>query len=148
MSVEQQITRNCHFISRFLTTPWEDGKRQLHFYDFDKDAFGKMSSRNMFAEKELNSQVVEHWLRDILETPLGAVRPRLIARDPNALTDWRFYRAAILMLWLQGLRLASVDEKDSRLELERLAAEPTTRTDAFVMLTQQEYDRNRCTDRT
>ncbi|HVV50787.1 MAG TPA: hypothetical protein VHO06_14070 [Polyangia bacterium] len=85
----KQITRNCHYISRFLTEPWEfddeHGQRQLHYYDFDTDAFDNFSSKNLFAEKDLNSPQVETWLKETLETPLGAVRPRLTAADPSAL---------------------------------------------------------------
>lgn len=66
-----QVTKNCHYISRFLTRPWEDDQRQLHFYDFDTGTFGVKSSKNLFAESQLNSPTVETWLRDVLETPLG-----------------------------------------------------------------------------
>ena len=136
----RQITKNCHYISRFLTRPWEFGQRQLHYYDFEADSFETLSSRNLFAEDEINTPEVETWLRDVVETPLGAVRPRLAAGDPAALDDWRFYRAALLMLWLQGVRVRSIAEQDARLELGALAALPQDQLDGLVAAIRAAYD--------
>ena len=51
----QPDTHNCHYISRFLTRPWEFGQRMLRFYDFDTDRFGVSSSRTMFSGEKLNT---------------------------------------------------------------------------------------------
>ncbi|HJL18935.1 MAG TPA: hypothetical protein RMH99_24950 [Sandaracinaceae bacterium LLY-WYZ-13_1] len=93
----------------------------LHYYDFDTRSFGRTSSRSLLAEEAINSQEVENWLSRYLESPLGTVRPRLVVGDPAALDDWRFYRACVLMLWLQGARSSSVGDEASRRELESLA---------------------------
>jgi len=82
MTTQTQITKNCHYISRFLTRPWEFGQRQLRYYDFDDDRFSRRSSETLLSQNNLNSPAVETWLRDVLETPLGSARPRLAAGDP------------------------------------------------------------------
>ena len=60
---QKQITKNCHFVSRFLTKPWELRDRRLHYYDFDRDVFDESPSKTLFAEEEINTQPVEDWLR-------------------------------------------------------------------------------------
>jgi hypothetical protein len=75
----KQITKNCHFISRFLTAPWEfddqRGQRQLHYYDFDTDNFEQYSSKNLFAERDLNSPRVETWLKRSSRLHLARLGP-------------------------------------------------------------------------
>ena len=48
----KQITKNCHYISRFITKPWEfedrPGKGQLCYYDFDTDTFRKPLCQDAF----------------------------------------------------------------------------------------------------
>ena len=68
----KQITKNCHYISRFITKPWEfedrRGKGQLCYYDFDTDTFESRFAKTLFAETDLNSSVVETWLTEVLES--------------------------------------------------------------------------------
>ncbi len=137
-----QITTNCHYISRFLTRPWEteDGQRQLHYFDFDTQTFGKRSSRSLFAKDEINSQAVEEWLNDFVENPLGRVRDKLASGDPKALNDWPFFRAAVLMLWLQGVRSKSVEDRDLRRDLTDLASKPESHIDILVNMIRSDYD--------
>src|SRR5262245_39171646 len=44
-----QITQNSHYISRFLTKPWEGQQRRLHFFDFASGQFDMGPSRHLFA---------------------------------------------------------------------------------------------------
>jgi hypothetical protein len=138
MDVQEQIAKNCRHILRVLTKPWEFGKRRLRWYDFDLDAFGEDSSKNLFAEESLDSQEVEDWLYNVIETPLEELRPRLVASD-SALNNRRFHRAAVLMLWLQGVRCRSVEADDSRIRLDTLAALPPDQIDGLVHLVMREY---------
>jgi hypothetical protein len=134
-----QVTKNCHFISRFLTKPWEFDDRRLWFYDFDNDTFDRASSKSLFAEDEINSPEVETWIKQTLEDPLALARPRLMKADPRVLDDWRFFRAAVLMLWLQGLRAASVEGMENRLHLEEIARMPIQHLDTFVQMIGRDF---------
>lgn len=134
-----QVTKNCHFISRFLTKPWELQNRQLWYYDFELDEFRTRSSRSLFAADEINTQRVEDWLKRLIEDPLANVRPKLAAGDASALDDWRFFRAAALMVWMQGGRSKSVRDEDTRRRLDELASQDDAYIDQLVALIQQDY---------
>jgi hypothetical protein len=71
-----QITTTCHYVSRFLTKPWEVEQRKLFFYDFETDCFVRGQSATLFAGNQLNSQQVETWLDRVVENPLGRCRRR------------------------------------------------------------------------
>jgi hypothetical protein len=68
---------NCHFVSRFLTKPWEFGQRRLHFYDVKTGRFGEKSSRYLFSRRGSNSGNIERRLDQLVETPLS-----------KAIKDW------------------------------------------------------------
>jgi hypothetical protein len=130
---------NDHYITRFLTDPWEFGERRLHYFDFETGEFDDDPSKNLYARDDLNSSAVEKWLNKVIETPLSNARPRLQAADPSALDDPRFFRAAVLMLMLQGLRTGTaVEEAGSDSErlstrtLEGLAAMSLHEIDQLV----------------
>src|SRR3569623_90256 len=137
---QRQITKNCHYISRFLTKPWEGKERKLLYYDFQSESFDKSPSLTLFAEDQINSQEVETWLRDVIETPLGCVRPRLASGDPKALDDWKFFRAAVLMVWLQGTRYHSVVDEEVRQDMGALAAMPPAELDRLVVEIKNDLD--------
>jgi len=134
-----QITKNCHYISRFLTKPWEFEDRRLWYYDFDNDTFGRAPSKYLYAEDEINSSEVETWLKQTLEDPVALVRPRLMKADPRALDDWRFFRAAVLMLWLQGFRASSVEGMEDRRHLDEIARMPIEHLDAMVQMIGRDF---------
>lgn len=70
----EQVTHNCHYISRLLTTPWEGTQRFLRYYDFDTNQFELRSSRSLLAAEDINSPDVESWLKRMVEDPLGSIR--------------------------------------------------------------------------
>lgn len=135
-----QITKNCHYISRSLTRPWEAEQRRLHFFDFETGWWNDGASRTLFAGDGLNEQHVESWLDRIIEGPLSLCRKKLNAGETNALEDWGFYRAATLMLWLQGMRIRSVSDDDARRSLDQLATRSIDETDQLVLAMRAEYD--------
>lgn len=140
MSKKTSTTKNCHFISRFLTKPWEGELRNLHYFDFHSGRLGRKTSNKLFAAKKINSQQIESWLSRMVETPLSNIRSRLAAADPKALEDWPFFRAATLMLWLQGMRIQSVTGIDARRSLEQLSKMNPEETDQLVDLVREQYD--------
>jgi hypothetical protein len=134
-------------VTRFLTRPWEAAscrrpgdKRYLRYFDFDTGTFEEAPSRLLFAKDKLNSQEVESWLNSIIETPLGARRQRIAAGDLSALDDWKVYRAATLMLWLQGARMKSLGDLNSQRHLTELARRPLQQIDSLVLAFREEYD--------
>lgn len=137
---KQQQTKNCHWISRVLTEPWEVGERFLHFYDFNTRELARKSSRSLFSEDGINSQDVENWLGRMVETPFGNFRDKLAACDPSALDDWRDYRAATLILWLQGTRaLEGLFGPPDEGGLADLASCSDSDIDALVYAFSEEY---------
>jgi len=125
--------------SRSLASSTRAPLPDLVFPSARRDTFERASSKSLFAEDEINAPVVETWLKETLETPLAHVRPRLVAADPRALEEPRFFRAAVLMLWLQGFRSSSVGETEDRRRLEDLAQMPIEHLDAMVQMIGRDY---------
>ena len=114
---------NCHFVSRFLTTPWEHGQRQLWHYDFTTDEVRSSSSRSLFAVGDANTLKVEARLNQVIETPISTAMARLV-QSSDELIEWPVFRAVSLLLMLQPLRSSTRPEHAERLE------ETVLRTDA------------------
>lgn len=117
---------NCHFVSRFLTRPWEYGQRQLSYFDFDEGLVRSCSSRRLFAVIGANTAEVEARLNQVVETPISAAIARLVDTqvEPEELLEWPLFRALSLLLMLQPLRSSGLGERAERLE------KTITRTDA------------------
>jgi len=64
--------KNCHYISRFHTRPWEVGERDLVY--FETGTVERHTSRTMFSREQLNTPEVEARLNRLVETPLGKIR--------------------------------------------------------------------------
>jgi len=137
--------KNCHYVTQSLTVPWEAEQRVLRYFDFDTEKFEAKPSKHLFADERINSPSVEAWLSKLVETPLGIQRRRVADGDMQALESWRYYRAAMLMVWLQGTRVSALRDLDSRDHLERLAKQPIEQTDQLVWLFRQEYELARVT---
>lgn len=128
----RQFTKEGHHISRFLTRPWQDKEGRLFSYDFDRDTFDWSSSRSLFADDELLDPYVAAWLAETIEGPLNAVRPRLASKDPTAVDDTKFIKAAVLMIWLQGGWFQADVDEEVRQDMNRLAAMSTDELDGLV----------------
>ncbi|HEY0483184.1 MAG TPA: hypothetical protein VGD37_36935 [Kofleriaceae bacterium] len=115
-------------------------QRYLRYFDFDTGSFEEAPSRLLFTEDRLNPQEVETWLNSVIETPLAARRRRIVNGDANALDDWEFYRAATLMVWLQGARRKAQDDLGSREHLLELARRSMDQIDTLVAAFREEYD--------
>ncbi len=103
------MSLNSHFVSRFLTTPWEHGDRMLSYYDFEEDRVRFASSRSLFAREGTNTAEVESRLNQLIETPIAAARAQLWAdtREVSQDLEWPLYRALALLLLLQPFRSAN-----------------------------------------
>ena len=102
------MSLNSHFVSRFLTTPWEHGQRRLWYYDFERDRIFSASSKSLFARLGANSDEVEGRLNLLVESPISKARDQLSASGKDVSPDlqWPLYRALAMLLFLQPFRAA------------------------------------------
>ena len=109
---------NCHFVSRFLTQPWEHGQRMLWYYDFSDGSLKSCSSRSLFAATDANSAHVEARLNAFVETPIAAARTGLWAgtSEVSPSLEWPLFRALALLLLLQPFRASTSPDGPQTLE--------------------------------
>jgi len=132
--------RNCHFVSRFLTKPWEFGQRQLYYYDFDNEQIQTNSSKSLFAEVGTNTAEIEQRLNELIETPISNAITKLVpseAIDIVEIDEWPLFRALNLLLLLQWSRASDKEPYRSRVR-EALSWDDTT-LDQLVNVCQQRY---------
>lgn len=109
---------NCHFVSRFLTKPWESGQRQLWYYDFDRKQIDNKSSKSLFAQTGRNTAEIETRLNELIETPISSAITSLVpsgAIDNVEISNWLLIRALHLLLLLQCSRVSDKESHRSKL---------------------------------
>lgn len=105
-----QITKNNHYVPRFLTKPWERANRKLRLYNFETNAFESADSKTCFSAREVYPQEIEQFLNRVIESPMNDMLP-LVQRGEDALRQERYYRAATLLVAIQRTRSkATTDE--------------------------------------
>lgn len=119
----EQVTKNNHFIPRFLTKPWEDTQRRLKLYSFETKVFQKEPSKTSFSATSAYPQELETFLNQYVERPINDLR-RHLERGENVLDEPRFYRAATLLTSLQRARNKAVTEEKWLDELLSLLKRP------------------------
>lgn len=125
--------RNCHYVSRFHTAPWETADRQLIYYDFRTQKIGRRSSKTLFSANELNDPETEARLNRLVETPLARVRGGLTSGMVET-PDWVTYRAAAMMVLLQAPRTIAAREGVDDDKLARMLTLPEEQLDQLVQL--------------
>jgi hypothetical protein len=125
-------TTNCHFLSRFLTVPWEFGERQLHYVDIEKRSLGHHSSRNLFAIHGLNAKETEERLNALVETPVARFRRMSAGRSPPEEIPWDVYRALFLIVLLQIPRVVEALVGKSGLSLDDVFRHTDAELDSLV----------------
>lgn len=131
---------NCHFVSRFLTKPWEFSQRQLWNYDFDRKQIEEKSSKSLFAEVGRNTAEIEKCLNELIETPISNAITTLVpsgAIDNVEIGEWRLFRALNLLLLLQWSRASEKESHRSKLG-QALSWDETT-LDELVLACQQTH---------
>jgi len=126
------MSLNSHFVSRFLTTPWEHGDRMLWYYDFREGAIRSASSRSLFARLGANSKEVEVRLNQLVETPIAAARDKLWApgTEVSSSLDWPLYRALALLFFLQPFR--ATEAPTGAQTVEQMVSRPDTEIDGLT----------------
>jgi len=109
---------NCHFVSKFLTKPWEFGNRLLWYYEFECKQIRKKPSKRLFADVGRNSPEIEKRLNELIETPIANAVAKLVpsgAIDNVEIPEWPLFRALHLLLLLQYSRVSEKNSHRSRL---------------------------------
>jgi hypothetical protein len=133
--------RNDHFISRFLTEPWEVGQRLLHFYDFQADSFGEISSKSLFAQQGLHTRETDLFMNKFVETPVSKYVQSLDPTTGPEQPDRKTARALMAFWALQSIRVGDAKFPGaSGMTLDQFLAEGEPRIDAVeqVLLSTQE----------
>jgi len=124
---------NDHYISRFLTKPWEFGQKQLRYVDLEAGAIKTASSKRLFAKEGLNDAHTETQLGRLLENPVARSREDIAS---GALSDglpWELRRAMVLLLSLQASRVYEAETGDQANGIATLLARPPKEIDAAVL---------------
>ena len=99
---------NDHYISRFLTKPWEIDQRVLRYYDFETHQFGERSSESLFAKDGLHLAETGKLLNQFVETPISQYRASVLTNGPGSSlvpsNEWKLYRALAALTFLHALR--------------------------------------------
>lgn len=127
--MSDQSTKNHHFVPRFLTKPWEDGKRNLRLYSFDSSSVAVESSETALTGADYPKEL-ETFLTKYIEAPLGELRAQ-VQNGQDSTEDPKIYRAAILLTALQRARNRAVSEKKWLDELLKLLKTPTDAIDGL-----------------
>lgn len=131
---------NCHYVSRFLTKPWQFGQAMLWYYDFDSKRIRKKSSQSLFAEVSRNTPEMETRLNKLIETPISnAIQTLVPSGDMKGIEigEWGLFRALNLLLWLQWSR--GSEDGLHRFSLEEVLSWDETTLDQFVMACQETH---------
>ena len=131
---------NSHFVSRFLTRPWEFGQRRLWYYDFDRRHISHCSSRSLFAQRGSSSPEMERRLNDLVETPLSRFVQTLAAKSPSGAAevyDWPLVRALHIILLIQAIRPSN--HELHRRELRKVLHLPNEDIDQLAAASNKTY---------
>lgn len=132
--------KNCHYVTRGLTRPWEVDERKLWFYDFEKDAVRDLSSKSLFAENELLSPKAELRFKQVIEDPLIQLREAVRKNPAINNFEWNVFRAASLyfMGQVQRFKLSLMAEQKDE-SLEEFLAKEDSYFDQLVQASLQKY---------
>jgi hypothetical protein len=102
----QRAKRKPHWVSQFLTTPWEvNAKRELVFFDFAAGHLGRPTpSKRLFRENRARPAELEDRLNALIETPFSQARDTLLATGDVQIDEWKVYRALVLLVMMQPAR--------------------------------------------
>jgi hypothetical protein len=132
--------KNCHYVTRGLTKPWEVDQRQLWFYDFEKDEVRQLSSKSLFAGDGLLTKHGELRFKQLIEDPLIQLR-EMVFKDPTVSQfDWKLFRAALLYFMGQTQRFqVAITGSDSDGKLETFLQKDDSYYDQLALAAQQKY---------
>lgn len=107
MAKQADKVRKSHYVSRFLTRPWEQERRRLHYYDFARKRFESQGSRSLFREQKGYRGKVEKALNDLIENPLASLLATASGERLEILEAqqrWSVYRSLVALILTQSVR--------------------------------------------
>jgi hypothetical protein len=129
--------KNNHFVSRFLTEPWEVADRNLFYFDFSTQATKLRTSKFVFAKKRIISSEADRRFNGLIETPLGSAFSEIRkGREPN-FDDMKTARAVYLYFLAQIPRLAQAHKPGTK-DLEDLLSMSDAKLNLLLLISTSE----------
>lgn len=91
-------TKNNHYISKYLTKPWELKPGKVRIFDYAKNEFREEDTEYLFSRRELFTQEEENFFNKYIET-ISRQELSTIAEKDFRTSKWKNYRALVLLLW-------------------------------------------------
>jgi len=105
---------NNHYVSRFLTKPWEYDKRELRIYCPKKKTIYMASSKSAFSAKNIFDKKQEKFLGDNVEVKIGKIRKSLLENGSFPRYDkYDYFKAINLYFLFQFKRYCLVESLGS-----------------------------------
>lgn len=107
-------TKNCHYVARSLTKPWEHERphrnRELRYYCFKTDRIDFDSSKKLLAKHKLLTPEEEKRFSELIEMPLGNFKDKHL--KSSFIDDYNIFRALFLYFMFQVERFNLVVERE------------------------------------
>jgi hypothetical protein len=107
--------KNNHFISKFLTKPWQvDGK--LKYICMSDGILKESHPDELFAERGVYSDELEAFLNKRIESIIANQIPRLLQSETGKIENRKVFEAFVLFFYLQAIRIEQAKGKTTYLE--------------------------------
>ena len=106
-------TKNNHYISKYLTKPWEIQLGKVRIFDYGKKEFREEDTEYLFTKQELFTQEEENFFNKYIET-ISRQELSTIEEKDFRTTKWKNYRALVLLLWDLVGRMTAAKDGDTR----------------------------------
>lgn len=138
--MSDQITRNCHYVSRVATRNWHSKDKMLWYFDFEYNYIRRKSSRSLFSAKELNDQKEENSLKSLVEDPFASYMDRTIGSGLNHPATEKENLAMYLMVILQAPRYAYAKLGIERIDLNTILLAGEAELPKWLTYLQSQFD--------
>lgn len=134
------VPKNCHYVTRGITTPWEMDQRKLWYYDFQTNKIEDHSSKSLFSGDGLLSQAAELKFKQLIEDPIMEMR-NLALKDPTRVQfDWKHVRSVSLYFMGQVQRFnISLQGANNDGSLEEFLKKDNDYYDQLAAAAQKQY---------
>lgn len=106
-----------HFVSEFITRPWEVSPGKLRFYDFKSKRINIEDSNKLFSREGLWPEEMENLFSGRFESLVSNLREHIVFPKKGVVNlSPKKYRAFVLLFMVQSLRGLRVDGLESDIE--------------------------------
>jgi hypothetical protein len=131
-------TKNNHYISRYLTRPWEFKPGKVTIFDYEKSEFSEADTETLFSKNEIFTQKQETFFNKYIET-ISTQELRTIADRDFKIKKWKVYRAFLLLIWDLLGRFKAAQEGDAS-AVNFFTAMSEEQLDQFALAVASKYD--------